>query len=309
MPVQVLEGGEDLLDRGALMSSVAGILQAQLTQHIALFEKMCGPVKHVRLAVRRRKNGGQGRGRKRKSDERVVVDVASWEEEEVQSFRVVPAGAESSELLARRIKLVKFDERLGAGAEGGSGGGDVGAAAREAPMVEGLLRATRKEAGGERKRAASGRWQCQMHGCSKRAVRNPATRKTEFCIAHGGGPRCQWDGCSKGAKRNPATKKTEFCIAHGGGARCQWHECSKSAVHDTATGRREFCVEHGGGPRCQWPGCSKFAKRNPATEKTEFCIAHGGGPRCQMPGCLKGAKRNPATKKTEFCVEHDDDLK
>ena len=109
------------MDRGALMSSVAGILQAQLTQHIALFEKMCGPVKHVRLAVRRRKNGGQGRGRKRKSDERVVVDVASWEEEEVQSFRVVPAGAESSELLARRIKLVKFDERLGAGAEGGSG--------------------------------------------------------------------------------------------------------------------------------------------------------------------------------------------
>ena len=123
MPVQVLpEGGEDLLDRGALMISVAGILEAQLTQHIALFEKMCGPVKHVRLAVRRRKNGGQGRGRKRKSDERVVVDVASWEEEEVQSFRVVPAGAESSEWLARRIKLVKFDERLGAGAEGGSGG-------------------------------------------------------------------------------------------------------------------------------------------------------------------------------------------
>lgn len=81
MPVQVLVGGEDLLDRGALMSSVAGILQAQLTQHIALFEKMCGPVKHVRLAVRRRKNGGQGRGRKRKSDERVVVDVASWEAE------------------------------------------------------------------------------------------------------------------------------------------------------------------------------------------------------------------------------------
>ena len=114
------------------MSSVAGILEAQLTQHIALFEKMCGPVKHVRLAVRRRKNGGQGRGRKRKSDERVVVDVASWEEvEEVQSFRVVPAGAESSEWLARRIKLVKFDERLGAGAEGGSGGsggewGEVG---------------------------------------------------------------------------------------------------------------------------------------------------------------------------------------
>ena len=100
----------------------AGILEAQLTQHIALFEKMCGPVKHVRLAVRRRKKGGQGRGRKRKSDERVVVDVASWEEEEVQSFRVVPAGAESSEWLARRIKLVKFDERLGAGAEGGSGG-------------------------------------------------------------------------------------------------------------------------------------------------------------------------------------------
>lgn len=121
MPVQVLEGGEDLLDRGALMSSVAGILDAQLTQHIALFEKMCGPVKHVRLAVRRRKNGGQ---RKRGADgvERVVVDVASWEEEEVQSFRVVPAGAESSEWLARRIKLVKFDERLGAGAEGGSGG-------------------------------------------------------------------------------------------------------------------------------------------------------------------------------------------
>ena len=120
MPVQVLEGGEDLLDRGALMSSVAGILEAQLTQHIALFEKMCGPVKHVRLAVRRRKNGGQ---RKRGADgvERVVVDVASWEEE-VQSFRVVPAGAESSEWLARRIKLVKFDERLGAGAEGGSGG-------------------------------------------------------------------------------------------------------------------------------------------------------------------------------------------
>ena len=126
MPVQVLEGGEDLLDRGALMSSVAGILEAQLTQHIALFEKMCGPVKHVRLAVRRRKNGGQGRGRKRKSDERVVVDVASWEEEEVQSFRVVPAGAESSELLARRIKLVKFDERLGAGAEGGEWGGGCG---------------------------------------------------------------------------------------------------------------------------------------------------------------------------------------
>ena len=129
MPVQVLEGGEDLLDRGALMSSVAGILEAQLTQHIALFEKMCGPVKHVRLAVRRRKKGGQ---RKRGADgvERVVVDVASWEEvEEVQSFRVVPAGAESSEWLARRIKLVKFDERLGAGAEGGSGGsGDAGAA-------------------------------------------------------------------------------------------------------------------------------------------------------------------------------------
>ena len=48
--------------------------------------------------------------------------------EEGQSFRVVPAGAESSEWLARRIKLVKFDERLGAGAEGGSGGrgGSVG---------------------------------------------------------------------------------------------------------------------------------------------------------------------------------------
>ena len=73
MPVQVLEGGEDLLDRGALMISVAGILEAQLTQHIALFEKMCGPVKHVRLAVRRRKKGGQRK--------RVVVDVASWEAE------------------------------------------------------------------------------------------------------------------------------------------------------------------------------------------------------------------------------------
>ena len=59
MPVQVLVGGEDLLDRGALMSSVAGILEAQLTQHIALFEKMCGPVKHVRLAVRRRKKGSR----------------------------------------------------------------------------------------------------------------------------------------------------------------------------------------------------------------------------------------------------------
>ena len=74
MPVQVLVGGEeDLLGRGALMSSVAGILEAQLTQHIALFEKMCGPVKHVRLAVRRRKKGGQRK--------RVVVDVASWEAE------------------------------------------------------------------------------------------------------------------------------------------------------------------------------------------------------------------------------------
>lgn len=51
----------------------AGILEAQLTQHIALFEKMCGPVKHVRLAVRRRKKGGQRK--------RVVVDVASWEAE------------------------------------------------------------------------------------------------------------------------------------------------------------------------------------------------------------------------------------
>ena len=70
MPVQVLEGGEDLLDRGALMSSVAGILDAQLTQHIALFEKMCGPVKHVRLAVRRRKKGGQ---RKRGADGGGVV--------------------------------------------------------------------------------------------------------------------------------------------------------------------------------------------------------------------------------------------
>ena len=165
MPVQVLEGGEDLLDRGALMSSVAGILEAQLTQHIALFEKMCGPVKHVRLAVRRRKNGGQGRGRKRKSDERVVVDVASWEEEEVQSFRVVPAGAESSELLARRIKLVKFDERLGAGAGVGgvvmieTGGASVKSGGSSTRVSNGMKRDVRLVGGGTwRRRSGRTTW-------------------------------------------------------------------------------------------------------------------------------------------------------
>ena len=72
-----------------------------------------------------------------------------------------------------------------------------------------MRRATRKEAGGKRKRA-----QCQMPGCSKSAKHNPATKKTEFCKAHGGGPRCQMPGCSTSAERNPATKKTEFCKAH-----------------------------------------------------------------------------------------------
>ena len=148
------------------MSSVAGILEAQLTQHIALFEKMCGPVKHVRLAVRRRKNGGQGRGRKRKSDERVVVDVASWEEEEVQSFRVVPAGAESSELLARRIKLVKFDERLGAGAEGAEGGSGGG--------MRGRRRG--RGCGGRRGRRRGGRGRGRSAKCPA-APRVPSTTR------------------------------------------------------------------------------------------------------------------------------------
>ena len=166
MPVQVLpEGGEDLLDRGALMSSVAGILEAQLTQHIAVFEKMCGPVKHVRLAVRRRKNGGQ---RKRGADgvERVVVDVASWEEEEVQSFRVVPAGAESSEWLARRIKLVKFDERLGAGAGGvggvvmiETGGASVKSGGSSTRVSNGIKRDVRLVGGGTwRRRSGRTTW-------------------------------------------------------------------------------------------------------------------------------------------------------
>ena len=203
-----------------------------------------------------------------------------------------------------------------------AGGGREG----EWVWCEGLLRAKRKEAGGKRKRvggagreaggernrvgvdapqsAASGGRQCQMPGCSKSAKHNPATRKTEFCKAHGGGPRCQMPGCSKSAQRNPATETTEFCKAHGGGPRCQMPGCSTSAERNPATETTEFCKAHGGGPRCQMPGCLTSAVHNPATGMTEFCVAHGGGPRCKMPGWLKSAKHNPATKKTEFCIAH-----
>ncbi len=201
--------------------------------------------------------------------------------------RIREAGGERA--AAREAPMVgSYLERPTAGgADGGREGGWA--------WCEGLLRAKRKEAGGKRKRvggaggeaggerkrvgvdapqSAASRARCQMPGCSKSAKHDPATRKTEFCKAHGGGPRCQMPGCSKSAQRNPATETTEFCKAHGGGPRCQMPGCLTSAVHNPATGMTEFCVAHGGGPRCKMPGWLKSAKHNPATKKTEFCIAH-----------------------------------
>ena len=55
-------------------------------------------------------------------------------------------------------------------------------------------------------------------------------------------------GCSKGAQRNPATKKAEFCKAHGGGPRCSQtdalasEEVPPSAPHKLPTGDR-VCLQ------------------------------------------------------------------
>ena len=133
------------------------------------------------------------------------------------------AAARAARAAAREAPMVgSYLERPTAGGADGGGRGRMG-------VVRGVAAGEeeggggeeeeggggRGEAGGERKRvgvdapqsAASGGRQCQMPGCSKSAKHNPATRKTEFCKAHGGGPRCQMPGCSTSAQRNPATRR------------------------------------------------------------------------------------------------------
>ena len=120
---------------------------------------------------------------------------------------------------------------------------------------------------------------CRFEGCTKQAQDN-----TNFCKAHGGGPRCQHDGCTKSA-----ASPSDFCANHGGGSRCQFEGCTKSAQ-----GSSDFCKAHGGGRRCQFEGCTKSAQG-----KSNLCITHGGGPRCQFIGCTKSA-RSPS----DFCIVH-----